>query len=106
MLPLPPGVTSTTTCAVPCCVVLCCALQSFTEDGSVIWESKDILLDLERRFPQSVPLLPTNEEEQQAAMDFMAELEECGMDKHGGCVGTHGKSKGCEIHIHPPRGSG
>jgi len=30
-----------------------------------VWESKDILLELERRFPQSTPLLPTNEEEQQ-----------------------------------------
>jgi glutathione S-transferase len=48
-----------------------------------VWESKDILLDLEARFPQSTPLLPTDETEQQAAMDFMAELEECGLDKHG-----------------------
>lgn len=53
----------------------------------MIWESKDILLDLERRFPQSPPLLPTSDEEQQAAMDFVAELEECGLDKHGRGVG-------------------
>lgn len=66
-----------------CSYVFLCVLQSFSEDGSIVWESKDILLDLERRFPQSVPLLPTDEEEQQAVMDFMGELEECGLDKHG-----------------------
>jgi glutathione S-transferase len=58
-------------------------LQSFSEDGSIVWESKDILLELERRFPQSAPLMPTDEEEKQTVMDFMAELEECGLDKHG-----------------------
>jgi glutathione S-transferase len=31
----------------------------------MVWESKDILLALEERFPQSTPLLPTDEEEKQ-----------------------------------------
>jgi glutathione S-transferase len=30
-----------------------------------VWESKDILLELEQRFPQSPPLLPTDEQDQQ-----------------------------------------
>lgn len=75
----------------------CCAnnpTQSFTEDGSIVWESKDILLDLERRFPQAPPLLPTAEDEQQAALDFLAELEECGLDKHGYAYMTGGRMMG------------
>jgi hypothetical protein len=40
-------------------------VQSFGEDGSVVWESKDILLALEERFPHASPLLPTDEEEKQ-----------------------------------------
>jgi hypothetical protein len=31
----------------------------------VVWESKDILLALEERFPHAAPLLPTDEEEKQ-----------------------------------------
>jgi glutathione S-transferase len=41
------------------------SVQSFSEDGSVVWESKDILLALEERFPHASPLLPTDEEEKQ-----------------------------------------
>lgn len=39
--------------------------QAFSEDNSIVWESKDILLALEERFQHAAPLLPTEEAEKQ-----------------------------------------
>lgn len=118
------------------------ALQAFSEDGTVVWESKDILLELERRFPHAEPLLPAGDEERQQvrravhwqytrscapcachhhdksptqarahkafapalthaqthtqtqALDFIAELEEAGLDKAGYAFMTGGRMLG------------
>eukprot|EP00878_Enallax_costatus_P010386 GHUV01010839.1.p1 GENE.GHUV01010839.1~~GHUV01010839.1.p1 ORF type:complete len:474 (+),score=103.97 GHUV01010839.1:86-1423(+) len=67
---------------------------AFSEDGSVVWESKDILLALEERFPATTPLLPTETEERTKALEFMSELEDCGIDKHGYAFMTGGRMIG------------
>uniref|UniRef100_A0A383VDH2 GST N-terminal domain-containing protein n=1 Tax=Tetradesmus obliquus TaxID=3088 RepID=A0A383VDH2_TETOB len=67
---------------------------SFSEDGAVVWESKDILLALEERFPHANPLLPTDEEEKQKALEFLVELEACGIDKTGYAFMTGGRMIG------------
>jgi glutathione S-transferase len=51
--------------------------QSFSEDGSVVWESKDILLALEERFPHASPLLPTDEEEKQKVRAILTTVLLC-----------------------------
>lgn len=44
--------------------------------------------------PQAPPLLPTALEEQQAALDFLSEIEECELDKHGYAFMTGGRMMG------------
>eukprot|EP00879_Flechtneria_rotunda_P017240 GHRR01018061.1.p1 GENE.GHRR01018061.1~~GHRR01018061.1.p1 ORF type:complete len:536 (+),score=226.49 GHRR01018061.1:832-2439(+) len=64
---------------------------AFSEDGSVVWESKHILLSLEDRFPQAMPLLPIDPADREQALEFMRELEECGLDKTGYALMTGGR---------------
>jgi glutathione S-transferase len=51
--------------------------------GQIVWESKDILLALEKAFPDSRPLLPRDASLKAMAEELLAEMEKHGVDSAG-----------------------
>ncbi|KIZ07611.1 glutathione S-transferase [Monoraphidium neglectum] len=60
----------------------------------VVWESKDILLALEERFPDAPSLLPADEADRKELMSFLDELGEAGVERAGFSFMTGGRLLG------------
>jgi glutathione S-transferase len=51
--------------------------------GEMVWESKDILLALEKAFPDSRPLMPRDTSLKAVAEELLAEMDQHGVDVAG-----------------------